>query len=799
MKPHPPTLLPDPASAGTVTAPVLNSATLLTEFPDIAPGAPGCPPRGLATRPVDEPEELARFTRWTTDARGMRRGVSSLQLTGMHCAACAGIIEQAIGALPGVEEVRVSASAQRATVRWDPACTQPSQWIEAIRKAGYGAAPDAALAARELRQLEHRQALWRLFVAGFLAMQVMMMATPSYVAAPGELSEDLRQLLNWGSWILSVPVLWFAGMPFLRGAWRSLQVRRIGMDVPVALGLMVTFVASTAATFDPAGPFGQEVYFDSLTMFLAFLWLGRFLEMRSRHRATERLESTAGAMPQTALRVLEDGSTAEISVHRLRRGDRVRVPSGALVPADGPLLTTGADVSEALITGESSAVRRSAGQTLWAGSLNLGPPLEMNVDQLGADTRHDAIVALMREALSSRPGSVRVADRWAGPFLWAVLGLAALAGLVWWSIEPARALWVVVAVLIVTCPCALSLATPSTLVAAAGGLARRGVLLRRLDTLETMAGVQQVFLDKTGTLTEDRLELRRVDLLDDSVLQSSALALRLAASLAAWSRHPLTRALVAAQGVVDKNEPRSAQESFDNWSEVVETPGSGLQACDDQGRLWRLGAASWAASPSGGDHLRTGEHRLLLACNGRPVAAFSFDEFVRQGAPEAVRRLQAAGLQLSLLSGDAQARTQALALALNLADWHAGLSPEDKLGLLKQAQLEGLRAAMVGDGLNDAPVLAAADVSVAMGHGALAAREGADAVIVSGRLDALDDLHRTSLRAMNIVRQNLSWAVLYNTTCIPLALAGWLPPWAAGLGMAASSLLVMLNAQRAAS
>lgn len=752
--------------------------------------------------PVDEPEELARFTRWHTTDRGLRRGVSSLQLTGMHCAACAGIIEQALGALEGVDEVRVSASAQRATVAWDPERTRPSLWIEAARTAGYGAAPDAALAARELRRLEQRQVLWRLFVAGFLAMQVMMMATPSYVAAPGELSDDLRQLLNWGSWILSVPVLWFAGMPFLRGAWRSLHIRRIGMDVPVALGLVVTFVASTGATFDPAGAFGSEVYFDSLTMFLAFLWLGRFLEMRSRHRATEGLESTTGAMPQTALRVQQDGSTLEVSVHRLSKGDVVRVPSGGVVPADGPLLTPGADVSEALITGESAAVMRQAGQTLWAGSLNLGPPLEMQVDRLGADTRHDAIVALMREALSSRPASIRLADRWAGPFLWSVLALALLAGIVWWHIEPERALWVVVAVLIVTCPCALWLATPSTLVAAAGGLARRGVMLRRLDTLEAMAGVRHVFLDKTGTLTEDRLELRQTHLLSHSLVTSAEDALRHAAALAGWSSHPLSRSLVAAQARPTSEAVTARIDTEEVWNQVVETPGAGVQARDAQGREWRLGAATWAVGGEGAEgrhRLPPGEHSVLLACEGQAVAAFGFEEVVRDGAPQAVQRLEAAGLQLSLLSGDASVRAQALAERLGLKDCHAGLSPEDKLEMLHRAQSEGRRVAMVGDGLNDAPVLAAADVSVAMGHGALAAREGADAVIVSGKLDALADLHRTSLRTMAIVKQNMRWAVIYNATCIPLALAGWLPPWAAGLGMAASSLLVMLNAQRAGS
>jgi len=765
-----------------------SAATPLDMNPaDALPALPACTPVSVMGQPpgpaVDEPEEVARFTRWETDAEGSRRGVSSFQLSGMHCAACAGIIENALAALDGVHEVRVSASAQRATVHWDPTRTRPSRVVEAVRRAGYEAAPDAALAARDLRQQEHRHTLWRLFVAGFLAMQVMMMATPSYVAAPGELSNDLRQLLNWASWILSVPVLWFAGMPFLRGAWVSLRTRRIGMDVPVALGLLVTFVASTAATFDPAGPFGEEVYFDSLTMFLAFLWLG------------------------PAWRVAEDGSTLQVSLHRLVVGDRVRVTQGSVVPADGELLADGADVSEALITGESAAVSRRRGEDLWAGSLNLGAPFDMRVVKLGADTRHDAIVALMREALSSRPASVRLADRWAGPFLWAVLTLAALAGLAWWFIEPARALWVVVAVLIVTCPCALSLATPSTLVAAAGVLARRGVLLRRLDTLEAMSSVQKIFLDKTGTLTEDRLQLRRVKLLDTRTVATEAQALMLAAGLAQWSAHPLSRALAEAH-TLDRtpdrafehdHEPHADPVGLATWQGVSETPGAGLQAMDAQGRRWRLGSVAWAVEEGVSDTGDMNGHGVVLSCMGRPVAAFSFEEFMRGGAQDAVSRLAGAGLRLALLSGDSAGRANVLAQRLGLQECHAGLSPEDKLSLLKQAQAAGLSSAMVGDGLNDAPVLAAANVSVAMGHGALAAREGADAVIVSGRLDALADYHRTARRTMGIVRQNLSWAVTYNAICIPLALVGWMPPWAAGLGMAASSLLVMLNAQRAGS
>jgi Cu2+-exporting ATPase len=333
------------------------------------------------------------------------------------------------------------------------------------------------------------------------------------------------------------------------------------------------------------------------------------------------------------------------------------------------------------------------------------------------------------------------------------------------------------------------------------------VLLRRLDTLEAMSGVQQVFLDKTGTLTEDRLELRGVHLLDLAVVATEREALEIAASLAAWSAHPLSRALVQALALEHargaQQLPRDAEASV--WTGLQETPGAGLQALDAQGRAWRLGSPAWALG--GGDAgtsalggLRAGgQHGVVLSCQGRSVAAFGFEEFMRGGAQDAVLSLRRAGLRLSLLSGDSRVRVQALAERLGLQACEAGLSPEDKLSMLKQAQAAGLRSAMVGDGLNDAPVLAAADVSVAMGHGALAAREGADAVIVSGRLDALADFHRTARRTMGIVRQNLSWAVAYNAICIPLALVGWMPPWAAGLGMAGSSLLVMLNAQRAGS
>ncbi len=723
---------------------------------------------------LDDPLERDRFTRWVADGTGERLGESSLQLGGLHCAACAGIIEQALCRVDGVQQAEVSASSQRATVRWDPARTRPSALIQAVRAAGYDAAPDAAAPARELRRGEFRVALWRLFVAGFCAMQVMMFATPSYVARPGEMSPDLRQLLNWGSWVLTLPVVVFAAGPFFAAAWRALRQRRIGMDLPVAIGIAVTFIASTGATFDPGGPFGHEVYFDSLTMFVAFLLGGRFVELRARHRAAAALEGALARLPETAQRLNADGSVSAVSVQRLRPGDRVRVGLGQAFPADGRLLEGRGAADESLLTGESVPVDKAPGDALVAGSANVGAPVLMSVERVGEDTRYAAIVAMMRSAMTQRPAAARVADRWAGPFLGAVLLLAAATAAYWSVVDPSRAIAAAVAVLIVTCPCALSLAAPAALVAAVGGLARRGVLVQRLDAVEILARTRHLFIDKTGTLTEDQPMLRDAVALEAGDFGAEA------ASLAAWSQHPLARALAAGL-------PASVRA----WREVEERAGQGLRALDEDGVEWRLGSAAWTGAAARDDV------QVWLARGGQVLAGYRFDETVREGAAQAVAALREAGVRLTLLSGDAPARAERLAERLGIAEVIAQATPEAKLAALAAAQRPGAPVGMVGDGVNDAPVLARADVSLAMGQGALVARAQADAVIVSNRPLDIVRAQTTARKAMRIVRQNLVWAALYNALAIPLALVGALPPWAAGLGMAGSSLLVVLNALRA--
>jgi P-type Cu2+ transporter len=726
---------------------------------------------------LDDPLEFERFSRVGVGADGRRVCESGLQISGITCAACSGILETALQRVDGVLEVQVSAASRRGRVRWDPARTRPSALLAAIRGAGYDAVPDAAAPARELRRAEHRQALWRLFVASFCAMQVMMLATPSYVAAAGELEPDMRQLLNWGQWVLTLPVVVFAAGAFFRSAWSGLRQRRIGMDLPVALGIAVAFVASTGATFAPGGLLGGEVYYDSVTMFVSFLLGARYLELRARHRAQGELESALAAMPPTAQRERADGRLETVSTRRLAPGDHIRVPLGGAFPVDGVLVEGRTLADEALLSGESTPVPKQSGDTVVAGSMNVGAPARVRVERVGADTRFEAIVALMRDAMTQRPAAARLADRWAGPFLWTVLLLAAGSAAAWSLVDPVMALPVAVAVLVVTCPCALSLAAPATLVAAAGGLARRGVLVQRLDAIEALASVDRLFVDKTGTLTDDAGAVLRLQPWPGAVADAAMLQ-RAAAGLARLSSHPVSVAIAA-------SEPAPLP-----MAGVTEHPGRGLEGRDEAGRRWQLGAAAWLGAD--------GNARAWLACDGRLQAAIDLDERLRPEAADAMRAFQAAGLEPTLLSGDQAERVQALARRLGGVQAVAAATPDAKLAAVSAAQADGHRVMMVGDGVNDAPVLARADVSFAMGQGALVARAQADAVVASGRWRDVVGARATALKAMAIVRQNLAWAAAYNAASIPLAMTGWLPPWAAGLGMALSSLAVVLNAARAA-
>ena len=741
---------------------------------------------------LDDAIELARFTFPRTTADGLRTGESALRIGGMHCSGCATLVEQALRRVDGVLSAHVSAASQCATVQWDVARTRPSALVRAVAAAGYEAVPDTAAGARLMRRKEARDALWRLFVAALCAMQVMMLATPSYLASSAQLAPDLKQLLDWGSWLLTLPVMLFAAAPFFSGAWRSVRAGHIGMDVPAALGMAVAFIASSAAAFDPGGLFGREVYFDSLTMFVSFLLAGRYLEMRARHHAAASLEAGTGQLPETALRENADGSVTQVSALRLQPGDLLRVPMGEAFCADGVLTHGNTQVDESLLSGESAPVTKSTGDAVLAGSVNLSAPVAMRVECVGADTRFEAIVAMTREARTQRPASQPAADRWAAPFLWGVLLLAAGAAAVWSVLDPSRAVWVAVSVLIVTCPCALSLAAPSAQLAATLAIARRGVLLRRAEAIEGLARMQTLFIDKTGTVTEAQgrgVQMLRADG-DEACDRMPDGALRaIAASLAAWSAHPLAKAL--------STEYEGAGGA---WADLRETPGQGMQGRAGDGALWCLGkgagrsTAQGAGVPPAPDDVS--DAQTWLSRNGRPIASFRFIEVLRPGAAAAVNALQRDGVHVVLLSGDAPARVAHMARQLGVSEHHGGLSPQGKLAAVRAAQARGERVAMVGDGINDAPVLAQADTSLAMGEGVHIARAQADGVLVSNALGDVVRARALARRALRVMRQNIAWAVAYNAACVPLALVGWLPPWAAGLGMATSSLVVVLNSLR---
>lgn len=777
---------------------------------------------------LDDPALLTQCIVEAPMGSSLRR--IGLGLSGMYCAACSITIEDALKRVPGVSEVQVQAASQRARILLDPGRTRLSELVAAVQSVGYRAWPDAAARAGNERLLERRKLLWRLSVAAFCMMQIMMVTTMQYVAGPQTIPRDLWNLMNWAGWVLSLPVMFFSCGPFFSGAWRAAKQGRISMDTPVALGIAATFITSTGASFGGQAIFGHEVYFDSLTMFVTFLLAGRWLESRARERVTQSLESLCVRLPEAVDRVMAaDPELADISAARtesiaissLGHGDKVRVAVGQVFPADGQIVAGKTEVDESMLTGESRALPRQAGQMVVAGSLNLGAPVWMTVERLGPDTRYQQIVSLVQQAMTEKPGWMRQADRMAGPFLWAVLLLAGVGALAWQFIDPARSVWVAVSVLVVTCPCALSLAAPSALLAAAGAMAKQGVLVRRVDALETLAQVDQVYFDKTGTLTEGELRVVGVVLpgAPGQVLpglpSDQAALWRKAAALAACSQHPLSRALVKAAQEASGDALTQGQA----WSDVREHAGKGVEARDVNAFVWRLGSRHWVlegVDPGlDGDGLIHTEARVWLAARdpqgllqndqhqdqhqGHRLG-FVFDETFRAEAKPAVARLNELGCKAALLSGDQDSRVVAAAQHLGaggpmlVAKAHA--TPEDKLQIIAQAQRQGHRVAVVGDGINDAPVLAKADVSIALDQGAALAQSQADLIVLGGRLLGVPLAVETARRAMRIVKQNLAWAAIYNLACIPLALMGLLPPWLAGLGMALSSLAVVLNALR---
>ena len=740
----------------------------------------------------DHPDVQKNFVRRAEGPAGEHEQEAALILEGITCAACVWLNESHVRRQPGVTSIDINYTTRRARVRWDERVTKLSAILEAIAAIGYRAHPYDVGRSEQLAQKERKAALWRLFVAGFGMMQVMMYAIPVYLA-DGDMTPDIEQLMRWASLILTVPVIGYSAAPFFVSAWRDLKLHRVGMDVPVALGVGAAFAASVWATLIAAG----EVYFDSVTMFVFFLLSGRYLEMMARQKAARSVETLARAIPAFATRLAGWPGSAEgehVAVAELRVGDAVQIRPGETVPADGFVLEGASAADESLLTGESRPVPKAAGDALIGGSVNTASPLVMRVERVGEATRVAAIQRLMERAAAEKPRLVEMADRVAGRFIVALLVLAVATALGWWLIDPSRALWVFVAVLVVSCPCALSLATPAALTVATGALAARGVLVTRGHAIEALARADRFIFDKTGTLTLGRMALVEVMPIRDD----AARALALAAALERGSEHPIARALAA--GVA------GAEGAGANAAIAVDglraTTGAGVEGTID-GRVWRLGRPAFVGATHGKAlpadiETKVGAGDTVIALGDEECwqAFFRLSDGLRPEAAGMAARLAAAGIKLSIFSGDLPAAAARVGAALGIADARGGLSPEDKHAALRALQEAGETVAMVGDGVNDAPVLAQAQVSIAMGGGADLARANADVVLLGNDLQALPEGLALARRTVRIVRQNLVWAFAYNFLAIPLAMAGWVTPWMAGIGMSASSLLVVLNALR---
>ncbi|MBK7049486.1 MAG: cation-translocating P-type ATPase [Rhodoferax sp.] len=741
-------------------------------------------------RMLDDPHEWAAFSR--PDAAGVNCWESNLLIEGMHCAACALSIEEALMRVPGVRRAAVSAGSHRARLVWSADEVQPSAWMRAVQRVGYRAVPANDAFARERRMVESRNAIWRLSVAGLCMMQIMMYAYPAYVAAPGDLTQEMEQLLRWASWVLTLPVILFSCGPFFGNALRDIVQRRISMDLPVALGMLITFVVSTAGTFDSKGIFGREVYFDSLSMFVFFLLAGRWLELRLRDRTAGALEALMNRLPDSVGRLCADGTVERVAVRRLLPGDVIRVVPGEAFAADGVVLQGETAVDEALLTGESRPVVRGVGARVIAGSHNLSAVVQVRVERTGEQTRFAQIVALMESASTTKPALARLADRIAKPFLLAVLLASGLACAFWWGRDPGHALMIAVAVLVVTCPCALSLATPAAMLAASGALARGGVLVRRLEALEALASVDTVMFDKTGTLTRDAMVLASTQSRSGVPV---AQVLSMAAALAHYSLHPVSRAIVLAAGQQGADQQ--------NWTveAVTEVAGGGMRG-QVMCREPSLGPYDVCLGSARFCGIEVPPSDLLQVCLTDQqgwLATFGFQEDVRADAVQAVAALQSAGIAVHLLSGDSKEAVARVAARVGIAEFQGQCAPQDKLDFLRKAQGRGCQVAVVGDGLNDGPVLAGAHVSFAFGQAVPLAQGQSDFVVLGDQLMVIATTVGLARKTLRVVRQNLAWAAIYNALCVPLAVAGWMPAWLAGLGMAASSLLVVLNALRLSS
>lgn len=718
----------------------------------------------------------------------------SLILEGITCAACIWLNEKHLNSLEGVIAATINYSNHRARVRWDNSKIQLSDILESISRIGYLAHPYDPEQHQRILEKERKQQLKRLGLSGLLGMQIMIFAVAMYTGNWWGMEESFKQSFRWISLALTIPLLLYASSVFFKSAYRDIISKRVGMDVPISLGIGIAFTASFINTINGNG----EVYFDSVAMFTFFLLSARYFELGTRKQTSELTEALLNLKPAIATRLKDyvdkKSSSIEdqenISVAELNIKDYLLVRPGEVIPADGIIISGISGINESLITGESLPVTKKMNDPVIGGSTNTENPLIIQVNKLGEDSVLSSIQRLIDEAQHTKPAIAKLADQIASWFVSILLTVAAIVAYYWYSIDSNQWLEITIATLVVSCPCALSLATPTAITAASGQLARIGLLPKRAHALETLAHATDFVFDKTGTLTEGKIELEKVILINnDNPAYDEQYALNIAASLEANSEHPIAKALLT-----------SNQQALFAIQNLQHTTGQGIQGSIDKTE-WFIGNDDFirqhsSASCNSNNVEKDNSSKIYLANKQQCFAIFILSDSIRQEAQSLITQLHHAHKETHLMSGDRIENTQNISEQLGIKHFIGNLKPEDKLENVNKLQKQGAIVVMTGDGVNDAPVLAGANLSIAMGKGTQLAAAAADMILISNNIEHIFHGYQIAVKTLRIIKQNLSWALLYNVVAIPAAATGHVEPWLAAIGMSTSSLVVVLNAMR---
>ncbi|MBW3776343.1 cadmium-translocating P-type ATPase [Aeromonas veronii] len=729
------------------------------------------------------PEELAALTHYdlaevqqefVTDNGTLRE----IQLTveGLTCAACAWLIERHLMTLGGLRYINVNTTTHRARIKWDPDQLSLSDILKGFAQIGYRAYPFQTHQQEALYAKEVRSYMFRLALAGLGSMQVMMCAVALYMDLFISVEDEFMVYFKWISLLLSTPIMIYSAQPFYVGAWRSLKQGHLSMDVSVALALIGAFIASMWATVFNTG----EVYYDSITMFVFFLLLGRFLELRARRKASESSSNLARLVPIMATRIDDEGEH-EVAAKTLQVGDRIRVLAGATLPADGIIVEGQASLNESMLTGEQLPLLKQPGDQVYAGTINTDAPLQIRVSHRIEESRIAQIMRLQDHALDDKPAIAQMADQLSRHFILVLLIIAAAVWTFWHFHQPDQAFWVTLAVLVATCPCALSLATPTALTSATANLTRNGILLRRGHVLDVLTKANRIVMDKTGTLTTGEISLTQTQALADL---DETHCLAIARAMEAQSEHPIARAFQL---------PADSIAVLPSAREITPVIGHGITALVD-GVRYRIGSARWLGLDPAQEQGRG--LAIYLANEQQVLARFNLEDTLRPDARALIAAFKAAGLQTTVLTGDSSLQADEIARELGVDELVKGVSPDGKLAYLKAREAQGDISIMVGDGINDAPVLAGAHASFAMAGGTDLAKNSADAILLADDLSRLLEARVLAMRTRKIIIENFAWSIGYNLLVLPLAACGWLPPYLAAAGMSLSSLIVVTNSMR---